>query len=82
MVTQNGKMDISTDKSTYIDQIAHLYLLAVSTMPPSTEPVLDTCRNTMWVHMCRHISGTGAAPLRCTMLIDCGVYAIQHSASA
>ena len=35
-------------------------------MPYSTAPVLDTCRNTMWVHVCRHISGTGAAQLRCT----------------
>ena len=52
-----------TDKSTYIDQIAHLCLFAVGTMPYSTAPVLDTCRNTMWVHVCRHISGTGAAPL-------------------
>ena len=46
---------ISTAKSTYIDQITHVSLFAVSTMPPGTEPVLNTRRNTMWVHMWHHI---------------------------
>ena len=46
---------ISTAKSTYIDQIAHLRLLPVGTTPPNTAQVLYTCWNTMWVHMCRHI---------------------------
>ena len=53
---------ISTAKSTYIDQITHVSLFAVSTMPPSTAPVLNTRRNTMWVHMCRYISGDAPAP--------------------
>ena len=54
---------ISTDKSTYIDQIAHLCLLTVGHMPSSTAPVLDTCRNTMWMHMCRHIPLPTCRPL-------------------
>ena len=45
---------ISTAKSTYIDQIAHLRLLVVVDMSPSTALALNTCRNTIWVHMCRH----------------------------
>ena len=53
---------ISTAKSTYIDQITHVSLFAVSTMPPGTAPVLNTRRNTMWVHMCRYISGEAPAP--------------------
>ena len=47
--------NISTAKSTYIDQITHVSLFAVSTMPLGTASVLNTCRNTMWVHMWHHI---------------------------